>query len=195
MTEPRDTTKPKTLGRAIDEMISALSDLNDAERLNAIQTVSRHFKLAAESPASPPPGEGDASVATEGKTVTTRVTDIRALKEEKRPSTANEMAAVVAYYLQELAPPEERKREVDVQDVVEYFKQAGFPLPSATKQILHNAKAAGYFKAVGGGKFTLNPVGYNLVAHNLPRAEKPLGARRQAKKTATRKQTSKRKKQ
>jgi hypothetical protein len=63
------------------------------------------------------------------------------------------MAAVAAYYLQELAPPEERKREVDVQDIVEYFKQAGFPLPTATKQILLNAKAAGYFKAVGGGKF------------------------------------------
>lgn len=193
MTEPGGTTKPKTLGRAIDETISALSDLSDADRLNAIQTVLRHFKLAAESPVSPPSREGDESVATEGKTVTTRVTDIRALKEEKRPSTANEMAAVVAYYLQELAPPEERKREVDVQDVVEYFKQAGFPLPTATKQILHNAKAAGYFKAVGGGKFTLNPVGHNLVAHSLPRAEKSLSrARRKAKKTATRKQTSKR---
>ncbi len=187
MTEPGGANKPKTLGRAIDEMICALSDLNEAERLNAIQTVSRHFKLAAESPVSPPSREGDESVATEGKTVTTRVTDIRALKEEKRPSTANEMAAVVAYYLQELAPPEERKREVDVQDVVEYFKQAGFPLPTATKQILHNAKAAGYFKAVGGGKFTLNPVGYNLVAHNLPRAESTPRVRRNVKKTARRK--------
>lgn len=184
MTEPGGATKPKTLGRAIDEMISALSDLNDAERLNAIQTVSRHFNLAAESPVSLPSREGSESATPEGKTVTTKVIDIRAFKEEKRPSTANEMAAVVAYYLQELAPPEERKREVDVQDVVEYFKQAGFPLPSATKQILHNAKAAGYFKAVGGGKFTLNPVGYNLVAHNLPRGEKPAAVRRPAKKSA-----------
>jgi hypothetical protein len=80
MTEPGGTTKPKTLGRAIDEMISALSDLNAAERLNAIQTVSRHFKLAAESPASPPSREGDESAATEGKTVTRRVADIRAFK-------------------------------------------------------------------------------------------------------------------
>jgi len=186
MSAPGGTFKPITLGRAIDEMISALSDLNDAERLNAIQTVSRHFKLAAEAPVPPPSRQGGESVATEGKTVTTRVTDIRAFKEAKQPSTANEMAAVVAYYLQELAPSEQQKREVGVQDVVEYFKQAGFPLPTATKQILHNAKAAGYFRATGGGKFTLNPVGYNLVAHNLPRGEKTLGVRRQVKKTARR---------
>jgi hypothetical protein len=79
MTEPGGTTKPKTLGRAIDEMISALSDLSDGERLNAIQTVSRHFKLATESPSSPLSREGDENVAKEGKTVTTRVSDIRAL--------------------------------------------------------------------------------------------------------------------
>lgn len=184
MTEPGGNTTPKTLGRAIDEMISALSDLSsDAERRNAIQTVLNHFKLA-EPPVSPPSRELGESVAPEVKTGTTKVNDIRAFKEEKRPTTANEMAAVVAYYLQELAPPEGRKREVDVQDVVEYFKQAGFPLPAATKQILLNAKAAGYFKAVGGGKFTLNPVGYNLVAHNLPRGERPAAVRRPAKKSA-----------
>jgi hypothetical protein len=193
MSDPGGTAKPKTLGRAIDEMIAALVDLNsDSERLNAIRTVLSHFNLS-ELPVSPPSPGGGECIATEGKTVTTRVTDIRALKEEKQPSTANEMAAVVAYYLQELAPPEERKRDVGVQDIVEYFKQAGFRLPKATQQILHNAKAAGYFKAVGAGRFALNPVGYNLVVHNLPRAEKLLGARRHAKKTATRKQTNKRK--
>jgi hypothetical protein len=104
------------------------------------------------------------------------------------------MAAVVAYYLQELAPPEERKQEVGAQDMVEYFKQASFPLPKATQQVLHNAKAAGYFRGVGAGRFALNPVGYNLVAHNLPRAEKShIRPRPQTKKTATQKQTGKRK--
>lgn len=187
MSEPGGSTKPKTLGRAIDEMISALHDLSsDAERRNAIQTVLKHFNLG-EPPVSAPSRDLAESATPEGKTVTTKVIDIRAFKEEKRPSTANEMAAVVAYYLQELAPPEERKREVDVQDVVEYFKQAGFPLPTATQQILHNAKAAGYFKAVGGGKFTLNPVGYNLVAHNLPRGEGIAGSRKPTKKRAPRK--------
>ncbi len=190
MSEPGGSAKPKTLGRAIDEMISALGDLSsDAERRNAIQTVLNHFNLA-ELPVSAPSHDLGESVAPEGRTVTTKVTDLRAFKEEKRPSTANEMAAVVAYYLQELAPSEERKREIDVQDVVEYFKQAGFPLPTATKQILFNAKAAGYFKAVGGGKFTLNPVGYNLVAHNLPRGEGNASPRKPTKQRGLRKGSS-----
>lgn len=190
MSEPGGSTKPKTLGRAIDEMISALQDLSsDAERRNAIQTVWNHFNLG-EPPVSSPSRDLAESVAPEDKTVTTKVIDIRTLKDQKQPSTANEMAAVVAYYLQELAPPEERKREVDVKDMVEYFKQAGFPLPAATQQILHNAKAAGYFKSVGGGKFSLNPVGYNLVAHNLPRGEGTASSRKPTKKRAPRKGSS-----
>lgn len=184
MTEPGGATKPKTLGRAIDEMISALSDLNEAERLNAIQTVSRHFSLAVESPVSLPSREGSESAAPDDTTVTTKVIDIRAFKEEKRPSTANEMAAVVAYYLQELAPAEERKSEVDVSDMEVYFKQAGFRLPGVPRVILQNAKAAGYFTSAARGKFRLNPVGYNLVAHNLPRGEGPAPVRRPIKKSA-----------
>jgi hypothetical protein len=34
-----------------------------------------------------------------------------------------------------------------------------------------NAKNAGYFESAGGGRYKLNTVGYNLVAHNLPRGQ------------------------
>lgn len=96
--------------------------------------------------------------------------DIRTLKEQKRPSSANEMAALVAYYLAELAPMAERTSEVTKEHMEKYFKQAGFPLPRSIRILLHNAKNAGYFDSAGEGKFRLNPVGYNLVAHNLPRS-------------------------
>ena len=95
--------------------------------------------------------------------------DIRRLKEEKQPGSANEMAALVAYYLAEVAGGTEKKSEVEISDVERYFKQANFRLPKHPKMALVNAKNAGYFDATGGGKYKLNPVGYNLVAHSLPR--------------------------
>jgi len=53
------------------------------------------------------------------------------------------MAALVAYYLSELSPEGERKEAINTDDVVKYFKQAGFRLPKQTRQALPNAAAAG----------------------------------------------------
>jgi hypothetical protein len=79
------------------------------------------------------------------------------------------MAALVAYYLSELAPDVENKHEISAADLEKYFKQAAFKLPRSIKQTLPNAAAAGYFDSAGGGRYRLNPVGYNLVVHGLPR--------------------------
>jgi hypothetical protein len=79
------------------------------------------------------------------------------------------MACLVAYYLQELAPDEEQKQTVSTQDIEKYFKQAGFKLPKALEQILRDAKSSGYFESAGRGEYKLNAVGYNLVAHSLPK--------------------------
>jgi hypothetical protein len=97
-------------------------------------------------------------------------TDIRRLKEQKNPGAANEMAALVAYYLAEVVSETEKKPAIEISDVEKYFKQANFKLPRNLKMTLVNAKNAGYFDATGTGKYKLNPVGYNLVVHSLPRA-------------------------
>ena len=99
------------------------------------------------------------------------IQDIRALKQEKVPKSANEMAAVVAYYLAEVVNPSEQKKTIDIADVEKYFKQAQYPLPNNVQMTLVNAKSAGYFDAEGSGQYKLNPVGYNLVAHTLPRSD------------------------
>lgn len=97
--------------------------------------------------------------------------DIRSLKEQKSPASASQMACVVAYYLQELAPENERKETVNAKDLQKYFKQAKFRLPRTIQQLLPDSRAAGYFdSATGKGEYALNAVGYNLVAHNLPKA-------------------------
>lgn len=103
---------------------------------------------------------------------------IRDLKEEKRPESSNQMAALVAYYVSEIAPEAERKPSINAADLEKYFKQAGFKLPQKIPQTLPNAAAAGYFDAAGNGLYQLNPVGYNLVVHGLPRAQGGAAPRR-----------------
>ncbi len=172
--EKADATK--TLGQAIDAIIDALGSLDEASQATAIRAACDHLKIRPPdnlavrhtSPSGIPP-------LSEAAVVSTGPTDIRALKQQKQPSSANEMAALIAFYLSEVVPEAERKTAVEQEDMTKYFKQAGFPLPKAPQVLLTNAKNAGYFDAVGSGKYRLNAVGYNLVAHNLPRTqEKPL---------------------
>src|SRR5437016_4954554 len=71
-------------------------------------------------------------VATEAP-VALSALDIRQLTEQKRPDSANEMAALVAYYLSEIAGPNERSDTVDTADMEKYFKQARYKLPNNPK--------------------------------------------------------------
>lgn len=54
------------------------------------------------------------------------------------------MAAVAAYYLSEVAPPDDRKSEISASDITKLFKQANFPSPGSPKMTLVHAKNAGY---------------------------------------------------
>ncbi len=76
---------------------------------------------------------------------------------------------MVAYYLESHAPDKDRKQTLETGDIEKYFKQAGFPLAKRMEQVLPDAKAAGYLDAAGRGRYKLNPVGYNLVVHSLPK--------------------------
>jgi hypothetical protein len=180
----------KTLGQAIDELIQALKSLDQSSRITAIRATCEHLNIPLveekikDEQASGVGGKTDAI-----KTITTLM-DVKSLKEQKRPSSANEMAALVAFYLSEMVPVRERKTEVEVDDMVKYFKQAGFPLPKAPQVLLQNARNAGYFDLVGGGKYKLNPVGYNLVAHNLPRSQSETSTKTKRPRKRMRKKTS-----
>jgi hypothetical protein len=117
---------------------------------------------------------------------------IKELKEQKKPNSASEMAALVAYYLANLAPASDRKDRINTKLIETYFKIAEFPLPTKTQFTLPNAKGAGYLDAVGNGEYKLNAVGHNLVVHSLPRGadtkraarkvRAPKNARRAAKR-------------
>jgi hypothetical protein len=68
----------------------------------------------------------------------TEHTNIRSLKEQKNPGSANEMAALVAYYLAEVAQGPEKKPAIEFSDIEKYFKQAEFRLPRHPKMTLVN---------------------------------------------------------
>jgi hypothetical protein len=79
------------------------------------------------------------------------------------------MAALVAYYLGNLAPEGQQKATVNTQDIETYFKIAKFPLPEQIRVTLQNARNAGYLDPAGEGAYKLNAVGHNLVVHSMPR--------------------------
>jgi hypothetical protein len=77
------------------------------------------------------------------------------------------MAALVGYYVSEIAMGSDQKKTIEKADIERYFKAAGFRLPADAAFTLVNAKNAGYLDSAGAGKYSLNPVGYNLVVHRM----------------------------
>lgn len=164
--------------------LSALSAVVQALKLVPREAHARVIDAALVLLGGAPRPTRERSAVVDGmraETLTDLPTDIRRLKDLKQPKSASEMAAVVAYYLSEAAQPAERKETVDTADMVKYFKQARFNLPGNPNMTLVHAKNAGYFDAVGNGQYRLNPVGHNLVAHNLPRGSGETGRPRRAK--------------
>jgi len=160
--------------KAIETITNTLRSLDTTAQQRVLQYAMQHLGLKVEQPGpSPPlsPADRGAQVGQPNQHLQQQLVDIRTLREQKRPSSDMEMAAIVAYYLSELAPQEHRKDTIGTKDIKTYFKQAGHPLPGGPQFTLPNAKSAGYFESAGHGKYKLNPVGYNLVAHGLPRAK------------------------
>lgn len=172
----------KSIGSAIDEIITALSDLDEATRAIAVKAACEHLSInigitnaavsstQAVQPATPAASHDQPPPSIK---ITSAVKDIRSLRDEKKPSNGMEMACLVTYYLENYAPEGESSPDINKKDLEKYFKQAGFPLPKAISQTLVDAKAAGYMDSGSTrGRYKLNPVGHNLVAHSLPRKNK-----------------------
>jgi hypothetical protein len=155
--------------QAIGAIISLLEPLKEEERGRVLEYVLKRLDMATVRPAV----VAAEQVPSAAPSAPQAIPDIRTLTAEKQPRSANEMAALVAYYVSELAPEADRSNTVDPDLIRKYFKMAAFPLPSALRNVLPNAAAAGYMESVGRGEYRLNPVGYNLVVHRLPRSGSP----------------------
>jgi hypothetical protein len=163
---------------AIKAVLTALEPLRPEVRVSVIEYVVRRLQIPLEGGPHAELSTQQApllSTATRSEEATpardTTPIHIRDLKEEKDPRSATEMAALVAYYLESLAPSKERKDRVTTKDITTYFKIANYPLPTKIRFTLPNTKASGYLDAVGNGAYKLNAVGHNLVVHSLPRGK------------------------
>lgn len=160
--------------KAISLLLQALKPLDANARARVLDFVFKKLDVKPMVPANLGPEKplGDAEMLTPQHPAATAhrtdTSDIRTLAREKNPSTQNERVALVAYYLDQVAPENEAKDFITSDDVKSYFIQAGFELPTALSMALNHAKNAGYLNALGSGKFRLNAVGHNLIAHKLP---------------------------
>jgi len=153
---------------AIGSIINLLNPLDEGERSRVLEYVLKRLQMATiHAPAATTERHSEsASPVASSRSVI----DIRSLTAEKQPRSANEMVALVAYYVSELAPPSDRSQTVNIETIRRYFKMAGFPLPKFFRNVLVNAASAGYLESASRGEYRLNPVGYNLVVHGLPKS-------------------------
>jgi hypothetical protein len=157
--------------KAMSAILSALEDLDGESIQRVLDYVFSRLSIALPGRAkTSPPLATPQTAPIAVQSGLGRRPSIRDLKDDKRPESSNQMAALVAYYLSEIVDGEEAKDTVSTSDLEKYFKQAGFKLPKSIPQTLSNATAAGYFDATGNGQYKLNAVGYNLVVHGLPRS-------------------------
>ncbi len=173
----KDAQKP-TLGQAIDQVIAALGAFQAADQQTILRAVYAHLDIAPPAQSRTVPNARDEAVPKDEKVSAppSRAAaldeyagmDIKTFKERKNPTSARQMACVVAYYLAEIAEGDERKDVVTTADVEKYFKQARFQLPTKLEQLLIDCRSAGYFDTPARGEYKLTRVGHNLVAHQLP---------------------------
>lgn len=154
---------------AVKVILEALIPLPESGRVFVLETVERKLNISIQKSSTNTQSISPDNVTNQQ---TDQFVDIRTFKDQKSPKSASEMAAVVAYYLQNLAAPNERKEFVTPADMEKYFKLAKFKLPTKMQFTMPNAKAAGYFESTKQGEYKLNAIGYNLVAHTLPRHAK-----------------------
>ena len=169
-----ESWKP-TLGQAIDQVITALEAFGSADQQTILRAVYAHLNIAGPAEVAPvgkrhevPPQKERAAAPPPADVGEYAGMDIKSFKELKNPSSARQMACVVAYYLAEIATGDERKEFVTTSDVEKYFKQGRYALPKKLEQLLIDCRGAGYFESSARGEYKLTRVGHNLVAHQLP---------------------------
>src|SRR5208283_918652 len=108
--------------KAMNAVVEALKPLTAEERRRVLEYVLGRFGALPIQQAVPllTPSVAVSPSAAGGQQAGT-VHDIRTLKEVKSPKSANEMAALVAFYVSELAPSDERRNTITKTDIERYF--------------------------------------------------------------------------
>jgi hypothetical protein len=174
---PQGGNRKMSLGQAVDAVIGALGQFEPADQQTILRAVYDHLKITGPTKTAADGGGAKEPAAEVEPAVHSRKPvsrndyagmDIREFRRLKSPSSARQMACVVAFYLSEIAEGDEKKTVVTAADLERYFKQGDYPLPKNPDQLLIDARGGGYFDNAARGEYRLTRVGYNLVAHQLP---------------------------
>lgn len=157
---------------AMKTLLDVLTPLSPEARYNVIDYLFRRLEIKRPpivppaEPTVPEPASPPARAATIFQP--RPAADLRSLVEQKQPRSAHQMVAVLAYYLAALAPPDQHRDHIVLDDIPKYFPQADFKMPKAPMMTLVKAKNLGYLDAIGTGQYRLSLAGYNLVSYELP---------------------------
>jgi hypothetical protein len=157
--------------QAISKLMSVLKALDQDARIHVLEFVIKRLGVSLTIGSSSPlqmPVSTDLALSTASAPISAGAVDIRSFAREKAPRNITEKVIVVAYYLAHLAPPQDRRDYIVPDDIRTYFPQTKFELPTTPPATtLANVKKAGYFTVIKRGRYQLNVVGRNLVAHKL----------------------------
>lgn len=164
---------------AVRTVVDALKPFPAGDQQRILRWAQEKLGLVATAAPSTPLPETPASVAPPSAGSATR--DIRSFLQEKRPTSAVQLATAVAYYFAFEAPQAVRKAEVSATDLQEAIRLSARPRLHNPSKTLHNASILGYLdKGSARGSFRINTVGENLVAMAMPEGsgrEKAAGKR------------------
>ena len=193
MTQPKDDLAAV---RAVTEALEGF-DPKDQERI--IRWAREKIGLSvvpvtqAAPPVGLPPGSPAAVPPASGSTATTK--DFKTFVAEKKPKNDVQFAATVAYYYRFEAPADQRKTEINLDDLQEGCRLANRERFKVPGQTLRNAHTLGLLnKGSQSGYFAINSVGENLVAVTLPGdggAPRAKAKGKKAKKTVAKKTAKK----
>jgi hypothetical protein len=164
MTQPKDDLAAV---RAVTEALEGF-DPKDQERI--IRWAREKIGLSVvpvvpPAPAAPATGSLPAVASDSGS----NPKDLKSFFAEKKPKNDVQFAATVAYYYRFEAPADQRKNEINGDDLQEGCRLVGRERFANPNQTLRNAHTLGLLNRSGQtGYYGVNSVGENLVAVTLP---------------------------
>ena len=170
-------TKPTDDFEAVRLVVAALEGFDSTAQERILRWAREKVGLAG-SPSTPvgSPAIKTLTVDVAGTLQPPTTRDLKTFVSEKNPGSDVQFAATVAYFYRFEAPPQERKNEINSNDLQEACRLTNRERLKLPAQTLRNAHGLGLLdKGGSSGLFTINSVGENLVAMTLPRkaGEKP----------------------
>lgn len=164
-------TKPADDLEAVRTIVETLEGFQQDEKERIIRWTLEKLNLPGWSLArqqQPPPLPGQPQSGPPPSAPATAPRNLRTFVDEKQPKSDVQFAAVVAFFHRFEALSDQRKENVNKDDLKEACRLVNRERLKSPLQTLNNARNLGLLDSAGRGLFTINSVGENLVAMTLP---------------------------